>query len=259
MTPNSRANKPSKEELERAFLDGFLAASNLLPGAEPQRTAKDPPDFFVDHDGTRVTIEVTRVFSDENKGSKLREGESNRQRVCDRVHRMIEERGVQPLLVFLNFTHDRLSKAQADKLAARIVDLVVAHDPRDNRPVELDWRPYMERGEYGSVWPELLDHVHMLRSRDWPKFEVTSSEAGYQLSSCATLLQEVISDKDSDILSYSTVSTEKWLLIVAEWMGPSSFISPDAETLETVYRSGFSRLFFYEFFGRAYFELKTAP
>ena len=259
MSPNSRSRRPSKDESERAYLTGFLAASGLVTGEAPKRPQQEPPDFVANLDGRRIAIEITRVHQDddENGGSTLRAGESNREWVCREVAALIAKAGVKPLHVSISFAHDELNGKRRHSLAREIVGLILANNPNDSTLTELNWRDYEETGQYGKVWPEELNGLTLLRCPWSTLHEVHGDDVGWMFESFVEHLQATVLRKGADQSGYAELYDETWLLIVAEGFGPSSFFSPGSETREHAYTSPFGRTFFFDHFGRKWFELRT--
>ena len=244
-------HRPTNAEIEKGALTRFLANSGLVPGSEPERPDQDPPDFWVAHAGKRIAIEVTQLVIDGRSGSVLRSGENNRAWIKAKLEEELED--LAPLVLSIHFADKNLSKSEGPPLAARISSLVRSSDP-SARTTELRYQSYLDRGEYGTVWPEALDSMRILRPQGFDRVEVVISERGI-LADPKVALQAAIDDKEASLPRYRARYDERWLLAVAECMGPSSFFESEPETRLHSYRSTFDRVFF-QGFGEDWFELR---
>jgi hypothetical protein len=244
-----------KEKWERCILDGFIAKSGLCAGGKISRLPQDPPDFVVTSGPQQVGIEVTRIFVDGGRGSRLQAGTRTREWVCQHVGCLLSASGVAPMHIFIGFTYDDLHKNKGD-LAKQVASLITSNDPSDDEAHELDWRPFAEIGEWDRTWPADIDHISMLRPAGWNSMEVTHVDAGWERENCVDLIQDALNDKSFDLSKYPSTIGERWLLICAEGHDVASFIDPDDATKSHVYVSGFDRAFFYRHAFGSWFELK---
>lgn len=80
---------------------------------------------------------------------------------------------------------------------------------------------------------------------------------GFVKSDCVDLIQEAISDKERGLTKYAPEIIRRWLLLVAECDGESSFLDPSTDTLEFEYSSKFDRTFLLNWLTESLHELKT--
>jgi len=256
MPANSRARKPSTQELEDAFISGFLKHSDLLDGSAASRLASDPPDFEVTHQGRRIAIELTEVLKADEHGSSLKNAESSRGWICREVADKLRSRGIRPLWISVAFSSDNTTGNRRDSLAEQIAAIAVRHDPAVGCAIEVRWQDEFSGGEWGKSWPVELHSIHLLRIEGMDEFEVSSSDIGWQQGECREILQAAIVRKEGDLIRYAPRYDETWLLLVAEGIAPSSFLDPNAESRAHEYAGSFTRAFFYLHFGGKIVELR---
>jgi hypothetical protein len=253
--PNPSRRRLTKEELELEFVSRFLASSGTTPGAEPRRLPPDPPDFVVEHAGKRISIEVTRVYIDDRSGSRLREGESNKDRILSSLEDELAAAGLGPLLVFVGFSDGTLPGREGKQLVGKILELIRTNHRPGEQQVELHWRDFEARGEYGTTWPKGLESITLYRPPGFDAIELTTVGTGF-VASPQLLLQAAIDDKEKDRPTYQDEYDETWLLMVAEFTGPASFMEADEASRDHRYRLAFDRAFFFQDFGKLWFELR---
>lgn len=226
----------------------------MLPDALMSTPQQDPPDAVLSHGGARRTaVEITRVFVD--GGSDHRRGNANQDWVCREVQRLLPDAGVRPLLVSLGFAHDTLEEAR-EHVSRAICRIVAAHDPQNEELVDLDWRSDDDHNTRRDEWPPDLEYLSLLRPAQWSVFEVTRGGAGWERTDCRELFQIAIDRKSRALADYRSAFENAWLLIVAEGHDTASFIEPNLETREHLYRAPFDRCFFHRHHFGGWFELR---
>lgn len=167
---------------------------------------------------------------------------------------LYELQGLPPLLVSF-FFHSRggtVKKERRLELARDLARICAERLPATPGPCLT-----IERGpRLNQNLPEEISFI-LVQRIERGRGSWTCSEGGMVHQDARKLLQERIDEKAGKLLTYRERCDGCWLLLVAEAHNPSSFIEPDAASLEHTYQSPFERTYFLNFFGGQPVRLST--
>jgi hypothetical protein len=245
-----------KEVLESLLFKSFRSLLADFPHGSviDNRQAEGGPDYFVEHGGRRVGMEITRIFLDGDTVSNCRRTkESLWERVVSQVRSEWSARGTRPLDVKVTFDdQEHIAKKDVSALASWLANLVRNHAPIESGRVELpptdsvleDWPPVVQ-GVTISVFPYIDETLWSVADAAWiPTLPPAE-------------LQIVIDRKANRLPSYRAKCCEAWLVIGADQVGFSSFFKGPVGDHE--YKSNFDRVYLLERVSSTLRELSIRP
>lgn len=239
----------TKKERERYYLD---LLRSIFPGF-PAGWVEDGerPDFIVHSPDGKIGIELTRIYKQgPANGPPLQSQESERQAVVAEACRIHKTMGLDPVQVHFDFEGESsLTKKHRTKYAHTLAVLVANNLPSKNSWLEVD-----SNFNLPESFPFEVHYVSIARFDSLTRNAWSVPVGGIVAEDCRTDFQRVISEKDILVPDYRAC-WKHWLLILADWSGPSSFFEPSTQTLSHVYRTAFDRVFFLSAVVREFIEL----
>ena len=217
-------NSAEQRDEELVALNRFRERSGELLGAE--RRGDDPPDFVIEMDHGRVTVELTRYHQDAGgpRGSALALQESAERKLRARAQELFEHGHPDVRVSISVFFHDgALRKENIGRYAEKLAALVATLMP----PAPTEAEPITTRE---ATWPE-LDAVGLGRAivvaAVWRWQGMTASDwrvhPGGTLSGDTAHLLSRIREKERDLERYQRPGEESWLIVYAPPLLASGF------------------------------------
>jgi hypothetical protein len=238
-----------KKEQERFYLDLFRSAFPLFP--EGLIEDGESPDFVINASDGTIGIELVRVYQQVSiDGPPPQAQESERQALVEESRRIYEAMDLDPVQVHFFLAGDTNFTKKNRKKYARVLAELVAR----NLPPQNSWLDLENQYDLPESFPSEVHSVNIVRFDSLTHNAWSVAVGGLVQEDCRTNFQKKISEKDALLQSYRHC-TMHWLLIVAEWSGPSSFFEPSTETLTHKYHAQFERIFFLNPTRRQFVEL----
>jgi hypothetical protein len=217
---------------------------------------EDAPDFWI-HTATGVVgVEhcLVHIPTLDRSRTPLRAIESQTDEIVASAQEHAELRGMRPIqATFLFGRYSTLRKAQRTDLARSIAktvhEAVLGMD--DSQPFS---STVIRRSEGAPLPAPLVSADLTLLPRESRHFW-RCARAGWAAEDCVDLIQHAIDEKAKLYRSYLAHCQECWLLMVAE-LKPSSFIHPNQQTIEHIFRGAFSRAYFMDMAGQVVHRLR---
>lgn len=237
-----------KKQRERFLLERFLDAAELHAEIVEEREA---PDFLIRHEDRLIGVEVTELYVTEcaNLGP-LQAQESISARIAARAHKLYRESGAHPAHVSICFgpacdLRGLNRERTATLLSSFVQDLNLAVWQR------VDWRPEALNGPL----PLEISFLHALGvpSQDMAHWSV--ARAGWVAPLTENNLYPRIVDKAKRLPSYRAITSENWLLVVADRTKPSQLFDLGMNLNASAIASPFSRTFYYGYPEKPVIEL----
>lgn len=217
-----------QEAEELLALNRFREASGDLAGHEVR--GDDPPDFVIEVDGRRVTVEMTRYHQDAGgpHGSALALQEAAERKLRARAQELFERKH-PGLFVSISafFREGVLTRASVPRYAERLAALVgniVPPPPSESEPLTMRDATWEELKSFGLdqaiVYLRVWRHPY-LHAGDW------RVHPGGTLSTNTEHLQSRIRQKESDLARYKRAGDESWLIVYAPVLRASGFFDLD--------------------------------
>jgi hypothetical protein len=157
---------------------------------------------------------------------------------------------LDPVQVHVTFGNQtRLTKRNRKKYAQMLANLV-----GNNLPSQSSWIDIDNKYESPESFPDEIQSVNILGSPALTRNVWFVPTGGIVQEDCQFDFQTKISEKDTLLPSYRACSAH-WLLLIADWSGPSSFYEPSKETLTHIYSASFNRVFFLDPLTRRFSEI----
>jgi hypothetical protein len=247
---NAVRSSPNKERekkaLEAGYLDALRRAVPDFPAGEAM-DQKEPrtPDFIFSAPAGAIGIEVTRLY----QSSAGPQPEAYQKLICDRAREIAIELGLPSLHVSVLFSLNVApTKRDLKKLPDQLANAIGRKIPTGEDAVRLTW-------EDGLALP--IDAVSAKRALER---DATWEPAGLGeiAHNFADRLQERVDNKEREISRYLQNCSACWLLIVADWTGPSAFFEMSEDTASHVYECSFERVYFLDHFLQKVYRLRTS-
>lgn len=198
-------------------------------------------NFWIETFDGILGIEHTLVFISK-KPNPRQSYESQIDDVISIAKKHVELNSCSKTRAYFSFSHfTTLKKKERIDLGiqlARVISttLIRMESTSLNIPIEIE----------KSELPEIVNSIRLLKIKDDLENYWTCIRAGVVLNHCVELLQNKIDEKAVLYHKYLENCKKIWLLIVAHGTQPSSFIQPDIESLEHLYKSPFGRTYYFE-------------
>jgi len=243
--------KIKKRENEIRHLNKFRNLFPLFPNQEFLHD--DKPDFLVLTTTHLLGIEHSEVLIDDNYKMQLRAKESQQEDIISKAQQEYAKlRKTPPVKVIFGFGNYTLMEIK-DRLALAKTIACYVHnavgeitDPKQSKNVEIPKANIPEELRYATISILKEGSKHFWRC----------NRSGWVVEDCRELLQKTIDKKNEKFNNYMEKCQECWLLLVAD-LKPSSFISPNQETLDYEFTSRFARTFFLDLGEGILHQLKT--
>lgn len=229
----------AKKKVERRYLDVCRRAINDFPPGSVIES--ESPDFLVKSPGGIVGVEITRIFRSAEPGDPPPQSQDTERDLIAERAQTFAGQSMDPVIVDIYFnSRALLTKRDRDNLAKKLVDLVASSMPGlgENRLIENQPPVNSQVSHIDAVH---IWRPHPLRSHLWQV-----GDAGIVNDDFAPSLQHLIADKDGKVDCYREKCDSCWLVVVADWRGPSAFFEISDRMVEHTYASLFDRLYFLE-------------
>ena len=242
----------TKKQIERQYLDILRGGVDDFPNGAI--TSTERPDFLIRSAERVVGVEITRIFNRGDPGSRPPQSQdSERDLIAERAQSMAEERSIPPVMTDIYFeSHQLIGKRDRDGIAECLVDFVAA-----NMPPLGDHRSIENRHPMTSRFPSQVAAVSIWRFKSLTSHLWQTGDAGIVNENFAPYLQNLIDDKNGKVPAYHTKCDKCWLLIVADWRGPSAFFEISDTMAGDSYHTAFDRVYFVEGFSGRVVALNT--
>jgi hypothetical protein len=228
----------TKKDLERYYLDLFRSTFPSFPAGSIEDG--ESPDFIICAPDGKIGIELTRIYQRESINRPPQQvQESERQSLVAEARRRYETMKLDPVQVHVSFAGDtHFTKKNRKQYALTIAKLVAKNLPPLN-----SWLDFENKFDSPESFPLEVHSVNIVRFASLTGNSWSVPVGGFVQEDCRQDFQMKISEKDVLLQKYRACSRQ-WLLLVAEWSGPSSFFEPSVETLTYCYHASFDRVFF---------------
>ena len=242
-----------QKQVERMYLEIVRSQVNDFP-TEPIRDGPEPPDFLVVSMRGILAIEITRIYRDTDPGSPPpKSQDAERDLVVERAQALAEDRSVPPLFVDVYFaSRFTIRRRDRDSIAQSLVDLVASRLPAANERLTLE-----NRHPLTTAFPEQVEAVSMWRSPSLTSHLWQTGDAGIVSEDFAPQLQRIIKEKNARLQDYQARYGKCWLVVVADWLGHSSFFEISDRMASNTYPADFDRVYFLEFYSGRVVDLST--
>lgn len=233
--------RQAQVDRERAWLDGAFELLKIQPTRVDKREA---PDFLVEIDGRNVGVEVV-----EARDARAASARGAMKRLCRRAEADLSTAGFK-VVVWVRFRagaaeHLETNPAELDRQVAALVRLCTDHVQQRRS------RHYYDEHELERAGVGWINHVTIYENEEavvgW-----THSSRGQR----SGVIQAAIDAKATKLLTYRSVVSEVWLLLVG---GGGIGAAIDIHEAEDSFVSPFDRTFFLELYEGKCVELETVP
>jgi hypothetical protein len=230
--------KPDKKALERYFIETLKR--NLSDFPSGKIVDCESPDFLLQTSDRVIGVEVTRLYGMDNESSVAPQlVENEHENVVMTAQSIAESNGLPPLMVDVYFDHKELITKSDRKLISEQLLAIVSH----NIP-ELNKRTSIENN--GQPFPAQVKAISIRRPRPLKSHLWQTAGGGIVNENFADQLQREIDKKNLKISEYRKRCDDCWLLVVADWTGPSAFFGISDEMRNIKYKALFNRVYFLE-------------
>ncbi|CAL2104157.1 conserved protein of unknown function [Tenacibaculum sp. 190130A14a] len=232
-----------KKEIERHQLIKFISNSELKLRVS-NIIDFETPDFILDIDGLKVSLEHTRLIN-----PKLKQLESYREKIINNALKLFREKYDDELYVLMTFNNIKLKSGLKAEMEYSIeVFKLVETIYLNNKNFEFD----ISSKFLDSKVSNLIDSFSISNTR---KFENWQHFGAYLVERVnIEWLQTIISKKEKNIKKYPEEYDENWLLLVSDFGTKASthdFEHSDFDKLE----SNFDRVYIYNYMPDAYMRI----
>jgi hypothetical protein len=244
----------AKKHVELRYFDVVRRGIDDFPPGNITKT--ESPDFLIHSPDRIIGVEITRIFSPANPTSPPAQSQdTERDLVAERAQAIASDQSLAPVMVDIYFdSRQTVRKRDRDSIAKQLVDFVAANMPAhgDNRSIE-------NRGPTKSHFSPQIEAVHIGRFKPLTSHLWQTGDAGIVNEDFAPYLQQLIDKKNSKIANYHQKCDTCWLVVVADWRGPSGFFEISDKMAGLSYATAFDRVYFVEGYSVRVVELNTSP
>jgi len=228
----------AKKQIERHYFDIAREKIDDFPSGDIDDRCESP-DFLIRCGSTVIGVEITRIFARPEAGFPVPSQDTERDLIVERAQELARIRGVQNIWVDVLFNPRFLFRRRhREPTASSLVELIAENIPEPPSVGISNWRPK------SSMLPTGVDAVSVWQSNVLTSHLWQNGSAGIVNENFGPLLQEKIVEKEPKLSSYLTKCSECWLVVVADWRGPSGFFQMSDETVGQIYRTSFDRVYF---------------
>jgi hypothetical protein len=252
----------SKKEFECRCVGLLLEANPLLNGYSIESAEKDPPDVIITQPGSRVGIEVTRLYSDitPNGGSKSRQHRGLQEFAAEYTQEILRKKVSEAWHINIHF-NPSLKKKPGEivrQMAESLAETIYLSILKEDKYIEL--RP--EDYDYDeSILPYEVDFVHGIRVPAHPdnlELVCFSSWSGWVGETTYNLIQEGLNSKEKQLQKFTGKFDECWILLVCDNSSESSMLRLHKSISKEVYTSSFNQAFILDMHAEHYqLKLRT--
>jgi hypothetical protein len=237
--------RESKKEREVRYVRLFQRLRADAPQAEP--SPGERPDFTIAIPGGIVGLEVTEYYRPHVPNPNLRhsrplqEQDALKNQIAERAQELFSakfDRRVRVQLLFRPL--DIVDGREVEELATAIADLV------GSLPLIEEHVRFVPSREHS--FPRQLTTVfaQVVAPDRYSYWEVVAAGSVVLLEPAHIIA--IVLDKDSKLRNYRRDLAEAWLLIVQDYWSRASYAELSPEALNTIYESGFARIYFLRVF-----------
>lgn len=242
-----------KQEFELLVANLFQKAGGL-PSDYQLANGTDPPDVFAERKGSKIGIELRRLYADENAiaGSSQRQHLSVCRKVVAKAAELHSALSNQWYNVVVSFNPNcKIGKTQVQPLANDLVALVTGLTLQYGEVIDLSAEDFLEKN-----WPEEVHGllVGLLEGTDPPFWSL--SYAFWWSKTDFDLIQKGLNSKEDRSLLIKEQADEAWLLLVIDGSVGVSLLDFHVDLRTNVYQSSFDRAFVLSPTGKDFVELK---
>ena len=234
-----------KKKTERQFLELVRRNVDDFPRGEPDLEHKEKPDFLFCSRNPALGIEVTRIYQDAPDGApSLQSQEREWDLIVQAAQRLAEDDSLPPLLVDVYFSKQQpLGKRDRSPTASALFWLIKKHGPSTEGHTTLE-----NLGQLSPEFPNAVEALSIWNFRPLTSHLWQVGDAGIVSEEFAPKLQSAINGKHAKLPAYRKKCQECWLIVVADWRGPSGFFEISDKVSHHVFDSQFERVYFLEAF-----------
>ena len=244
----------TEKQVERHYLDVVRRGIDDFPPGTVIPTER--PDFLIESSGRTVGVEITRIFSPAEPNRPMPKSQDNeRDLIAQRAQVIATAQSVAPVMVDIYFdSRQSMKKVNRDPIAERLVGLVSSNMPAlgHDRSIE---NPHPMKHQF----PPQIKALHIWRCRPIRSHLWQTGDAGIVNEDFATNLQQLINNKNGKAATYSGKCDACWLVVVADWSGPSAFFEISHKMGDHNYSTTFDRVYFVETHSDRVVLLNTSP
>ena len=244
----------AKKQIERRYLDVVRRGVDDFPHGTI--TDAESPDFLIQSPDRTLGVEISRIFGrGEPDSPPPQSQDTERDLIAQRAQAIATDRGLAPVMVDVYFdSRQSIAKRERDSIARQLVDLIVANMPALNEDRSIE-----NRHPIRSQFPPQIEAVHIWRLNPLRSHLWQTGDAGIVNEDFASYLQQLIDDKNGKIATYRHKCDHCWLVVVADWRGPSAFFEISDKMSGHNYNTAFDRVYFVESYSGRVVALKTSP
>jgi hypothetical protein len=221
-----------KKERERHQFERFgISFAGLPPGPWLQ---PDPPeaDIVIECADGLVAIELTELVPG---GQFKRDVEGAQALIAAEARRLYEGEGHPPVHVWVSWAPD-LPPKRLRRLAARLSRVVAARTPLGDEIIEVVTSAALD-------WP--ITRVAIARSSGYDASDWRDGDMHEVVATTAEDIRRRISDEDDKVRRYRTSYASRWLVLINEAEGPSTWGFVIDGVRQAHYGSPYDRVFLF--------------
>lgn len=251
-----------KKDFERRCVELLIKANPLLNGYSIESAEKDPPDVIITQPGSRIGIEVTRLYSDINSkgGSKSRKHRGLQEFTAEHTQEILRKTvsEVWQFNIHFNPSLEKKPRKTARKIAeslAKTLSLFISKGSEyiELRPEDYDYDesilPYEVDFVHGIRLPNNLEDLDLLCFVSW---------SGWVGETNYNLIQEGLNSKEKKLQKFNGKFDEYWILLVCDNSSESSMLKLHSSISKEAYTTSFNKAFILDMHAE-HCELKLLP
>lgn len=237
------------EQIEHSQFCAFRKLVEDFPDGEVIH--EDAPDFRVLSASETVGIEHCRVYKPSNTKISEHAIAEWEDEITASAQRLAELRGTPPVQVSVFYGTGTISRAERKGLPRAIARAVHEKVPLKSGRIEIDC----------SRVPELrnwLSTITISKHEVFDRHHWQNPRAQWVLQDCIEVLQIEIDKKSKLLPSYLQSCDSAWLLMASDASRMSQSIHPNEASLAHIYRSSYSRTYFFDIAMSKLYRLNTS-
>jgi hypothetical protein len=244
--------KQSKSEFEYRCVELLLKANPLLHGYSIESAEKDPPDVIITQPGSRIGIEVSRLYSDiaPKGGSKSQQHRGLEEFAAKHTQEILRKEILRKEVseawqfnICFNPSLKEKQKGSVKKIAESLAKTLYLSILKEDKYIVL--RP--EDYDYDeSILPYEIDFVHGIRLPDYPdnlELVCFSDSSSWVEETTYNLIQEGLNRKEKVLHTFTEKFNNYWILLVCDGSSESSMLRLHKTISNEVYISSFNQAF----------------
>ncbi|MDT8409317.1 MAG: hypothetical protein RQ741_06935 [Wenzhouxiangellaceae bacterium] len=231
----------AKKQVELRYLNAVRCGIDDFPRGTVIET--ESPDFLIESPECTIGVEITRIFSPAEPNSPQPQSQDNeRDLIAERAKAIAVDQSLPPVMVDIYFDSRKLlRKRDRDAIGKALVDIVAANMPAfgDDRSIE-------NRHAADPRFPTQVAAMHIWRFKPLTSHLWQTGNGGIVNENFSPYLQWRINCKNGKVSMYRRKCDACWLVIVADWRGPSAFFTISEKMSGNAYTAAFDRVYFVE-------------